>query len=66
MSWPRPDSDIASVGVVAGTGATGLRLTNGRPYLYPGYGFPDLLVARPNLLVEGITGVEAAGFFGQD
>jgi poly(3-hydroxybutyrate) depolymerase len=63
---PRPDSDLASVGAVAGTGVPGLRLTNNLPYLYPGYGFPDLLVARPNLLVEGIPGVEAAGFFGPD
>jgi poly(3-hydroxybutyrate) depolymerase len=63
---PRPDSDIASVGVVAGTGGEGMRLTNNLPYLYPGYGFPDLLVARPSLLVAGISGVEAAGFFGPD
>jgi len=63
---PRPDSVIASVGVVAGTGLAGLRLTDNLPYLYPGYGFPDLLVARPNLLVEGIPGIETAGFFGPD
>ena len=63
---PRPDSDIASVGVVAGTGGAGMRLTNNLPYLYPGYGFPDLLVARPSLLVAGISSVEAAGFFGPD
>ncbi len=40
---PRPDSDIACVGVVAGTGAAGMRLTNNLLYLYPGYGFPDVL-----------------------
>ncbi len=63
---PRPDSDIASVGVVAGTGIAGLRLTNNLPYLYPGYGFPDVLIAGPSLLTEGLAGVEAAGFFGPD
>jgi len=63
---PRPDSDVASVGVVAGTGAAGMRLTNNLPYLYPGYGYPDLLVVRPSLLAAGISGVEAAGFFGPD
>ena len=63
---PRPDSDVASVGVVAGTGTPGMRLTNNLPYLYPGYGFPDLLIARPSLLIDGLTGVEAAGFFGPD
>lgn len=63
---PRPDSDIASVGVVAGTGLAGMRLTNNLSYLYPGYGFPDVFVARPPLLTEGLAGVEAAGFFGPD
>ncbi len=63
---PRPDSDVASVGVVAGSGIRGLRLTNNLPYLYPGYGFPDLFIARPALLTEGIAGIEAAGFFGID
>jgi hypothetical protein len=63
---PRPDSEIASVGVVAGTGAPGMRLTNNLPYLYAGYSFPDLFIARPTLLTNGISGVEAAGFFGPD
>ena len=63
---PRPDSDIASIGVIAGTGITGLRLTDTLPYLYAGYSFPDLFIARPALLTEGNRGVEAAGFFGPD
>jgi dienelactone hydrolase len=63
---PRPDSDIASVGIVAGTGIVGLRLTETLPYLYAGYSFPDLFIARPSLLTEGSRGVEAAGFFGPD
>jgi dienelactone hydrolase len=63
---PRPDSQIASVGVVAGTGIAGLRLTNNLLYLYPGYGFPDLLIVKPALLTSGLFGVEAAGFFGPD
>jgi dienelactone hydrolase len=63
---PRPDSDIASVGVVAGTGMSGLRLTETLPYLYVGFSFPDLFIARPALLTEGNRGVEAAGFFGPD
>jgi len=63
---PRPDSEIASVGVVAGTGTAGMRLTNNLLYLYPGYGFPDVLIARPAWLTSGLFGVEAAGFFGPD
>jgi poly(3-hydroxybutyrate) depolymerase len=63
---PRPASDIASVGVVAGTGIIGLRLTETLPYLYAGYSFPDIFIARPALLTEGNRGVEAIGFFGPD
>jgi predicted esterase len=63
---PRPSSDIASVGVVAGTGLAGMRLTDTLPYLYAGAAFPDLFCARPALLTRGLAGVEAAGFFGND
>ncbi|MBN1466413.1 alpha/beta hydrolase, partial [candidate division KSB1 bacterium] len=64
---PRPGSDIASVGVVAGTGLVGMRMTDRRPYLSPGYAYPDLIVFTPEML-EGPQedGVIAAGFFGLD
>ncbi len=63
---PRPSSEIACVGVVAGTGLAGLRLTDTLPYLYAGAAFPDFFCARPALLTRGLAGVEAAGFFGND
>jgi dienelactone hydrolase len=63
---PRSDSDIASVAVVAGTSLAGMRLTNNLPYLYAGYSFPDLFIARPALLTDGFSAIEAAGFFGPD
>ncbi len=63
---PRLDSDIASVGVVGGSGIVGMRMTNNRPYLYPGYAFPDCLVYSAEMLREGSEGVRAAGFFGED
>lgn len=63
---PRPSSDAASVGVVAGTGPAGLRLTGTLPYLYAGAAFPDVFCARPAMLIRGTLGVELAGFFGED
>ncbi|MBN1558917.1 prolyl oligopeptidase family serine peptidase [candidate division KSB1 bacterium] len=64
---PRPGSDVASVGVVAGTGLVGMRMTDRRPYLSPGYAYPDFIVFTPPMLdgdPEG--GAIAAGFFGLD
>ena len=63
---PRPGSDIASVGAVSGTGITGMRITNRRPYLSPGYGYPDLIIFTPELLTNQEKGVKVAGFFGLD
>jgi len=63
--YPRPDSDKASVGVVGGTGIEGMRLTDVRPYLYPGYAYPDFIVFTPDMLKKGNgNGVKGAGYFG--
>jgi hypothetical protein len=63
---PRPDSEVASVGVVAGTGSTGQRLAERSAYLISGAAYPDVLVIGPSMLSEGSGGIRAAGFFGQD
>ena len=63
---PRPNSEVASVGAVAGTGIVGMQLTNRRPYLGPGYAYPDVIVFNPDLISAGDKGVEVAGFFGLD
>ena len=44
MVRPRKGSTIASVGVVAGTGMEGMRLTYTVPYLEPWYSLPDLTI----------------------
>ena len=54
------------VGVVGGTGAAGLRLTQGLPYFLSGVGYPDCFVAGREMLEKGAAGVRAAGFFGND
>ncbi len=63
---PRPDSEVASVGVVAGTGMVGLRVTERLPYFMAGTGYPDCLVLTPTAWERGGSGVSAAGFFGPD
>jgi poly(3-hydroxybutyrate) depolymerase len=63
---PRPGSDVASVGVVAGTGLTGLRLTDRMPYFVSGVAYPDVLAFGPEVLAKGPEGARVAGFFGND
>ena len=64
--YPRPDSDIASVGVVAGTGIQGMKATYPNDYFSGITGFPDLLIFDVDWLKEGINGVRISGFFGND
>jgi hypothetical protein len=63
---PRPGSDIALVGVVSGAGIKGMRLTDRLPYFVSGVGYPDCVLFRPEALAKGLSGITAAGFFGND
>jgi len=61
---PRPGSDVACVGAVAGTGILGMRLTNTRPYLAAGYALPDVIVFASEAGKGSV--LKLAGFFGAD
>jgi hypothetical protein len=61
--YPRPGSDTALVGVVAGTGAVGRRLADEPRYFISGVGYSDWMLTSPEVLETGIDGVIAAGFF---
>lgn len=63
---PSPSDPNALVGVVAGSGIPGLRLTERLTYFLSGGGLPDCLVVGSEMLTRGADGVRAAGFFGQD
>ncbi len=63
---PRPDSPVASVGVVSGTGPEGMRLCDRVPYLMAGVALPDVTVFGPETLTHGTAGVRVTGFFGND
>lgn len=64
--YPRPDSPMASVGVVAGTGIEGMKATYPNDYISGITGFPDLLIFNVDMLKEGIHGIQVSGFFGND
>jgi len=63
---PHPDSDVCSVGVVAGTGMPGLRGTNQAPYFMSGVHYPDWIVLDGSAKLLGVEGVVAAGYFAGD
>jgi hypothetical protein len=63
---PRPGDDRACVGVVAGTGLAGLRLTASIPYFRSGTALPDWIVMGSDALEHGISGIRGAGFFDND
>jgi pimeloyl-ACP methyl ester carboxylesterase len=62
---PRPGSDIASVGAVAGSGPIGLKLTTMLPFFSSGVAYPDCTLLGGNALTTGAS-VLAAGYFGSD
>jgi len=70
--YPRADCDQGQVGVVAATGAKGVRAAMRTPvfYVYGDYpahsAIPDLMAFRASMLTEGAAGVIEAGFFGND
>ncbi len=63
---PRPGNDRCSVGIVAGSGLTGLRLTNRLPYFTSGVAYPDCLIVDAERLTERDSAFIAAGYFGGD
>jgi poly(3-hydroxybutyrate) depolymerase len=63
---PRPGSEAASVGVITGSGLTGLRLTERLPYFTSGVAYPDCLLLKAKTLLESSGAPIAAGYFGAD
>ena len=63
---PRPDSDIASVIVVSGTGPAGMRSTYLVPFFAPFVRYPDCRVARITADNPAASDNVAAGYFGLD
>ncbi len=63
---PRPDSKIALVGVVSGTGLAGCRATERLGYFSAGVAYPDWCIFTPDIFQKGLDGAVGAGIFGND
>ncbi len=61
--YPRSDSAIASVGVVAGTGEKGMKAGIKNNYFAGFNGYPDLLIFNTEYVNEGLDGILVSGFF---
>ncbi|MEM9142135.1 MAG: alpha/beta fold hydrolase [Bacteroidota bacterium] len=64
--YPRADSNVATIGVVAATGNTGMKAIYPNHYLINGTTFPDLLLFSDGVLEYGSDAVKCAGFFGNN
>ncbi len=63
---PRADDPAGQVGIVAATGAVGMRSMMRTPVFVSGVGVPDLVAWRASTLRDGATGILEAGYFGND
>lgn len=64
--WPRPDSKVASIAVIGGTGLQGMKATEANQYFAAGSGFPDFMLFTPAMFRDGAKGLKTAGFYGND
>lgn len=66
MIYPKNNNSNTCIGVVAATGIKGMKLLEKRPYLKPGFTYPDFTIMDSKLLIDSEKGYKAAGFFGFD
>lgn len=66
FTYPRHDSETASVGIVAGTGIRGMKATYPNDYFSGVNGYPDLLIFRNGWLKGGFDDILVSGFFEND
>ncbi|WKN31649.1 alpha/beta hydrolase [Porifericola rhodea] len=66
FTYPRADSETASIGVVTASGTEGMKAAYANHYLVNGTTFPDVMIFDKSVVEEGLQGIECAGFFGND
>jgi hypothetical protein len=64
MIRPRKGSNLASVGVVSGTGIEGMRLTYIVPYLQPWFSLPDLTILNTSVFKDSGRKSKVPGYYG--
>jgi poly(3-hydroxybutyrate) depolymerase len=63
---PIKDSEVASVGVVGGTGIEGMKLANFAESYHPYVSFPDVVIYNSDIINSDEKGVKLTGYFGND
>ncbi|MBS7256620.1 carboxylesterase family protein [Flavobacterium branchiicola] len=63
---PRNDSKTAMIGVVAGTAEKGMKATWANNYISGITGFPDVMIFKADLLLNGLPDMKVSGFFDND
>lgn len=63
FTYPRADSRVASVSVIAGTGIVGMKAAYANQYFAAGSGFPDYLIFSADMMRDGAKGIQLTGFF---
>ncbi len=63
FTYPRPDSRMASVSVIAGTGVLGMKAAYANQYFAAGSGFPDYLIFSAAMMQDGAKSIKLTGFF---
>jgi pimeloyl-ACP methyl ester carboxylesterase len=66
LTYPRTDSKTASVSVITGTGLNGFKATIPNKYFGSGTDTPDVMIFNNSVYEEGVNGIEAAGYLGND
>lgn len=64
--YPRAGSQIASAGVIAGSGERGMSAAFANDYFSGITGFPDLMIFTAEMLSGGLSGMVVSGFFGSN
>ena len=64
--WPRPDSKIAGIAVISGSGIEGMKAVDANQYFTGGSGFPDYMVFSSEMLLDSSKGILDVGFYSND
>ncbi len=63
FTWPREDSQTASIAVISGTGLLGMHAAEANQYFAGASGFPDYMIFTADLLKGDISAMKTAGFY---
>ena len=63
IMFTRPDSKIASVAAITGTGLPGMHAADANQYFAGGSGFPDFMIFTNDIARDGVKAVRYAGFY---